>query len=156
MRQSIASVALIRRQQDNQTLWLAQWNPRWQKYHFVSGHKRPDETFRECMGREIGEELGLSEDIDFQLPAAPLAHLEYTAWSDSAGAETAYTMELFEVDLIGSAAREKVEINPENRWLTEEDIRSESCKDGKPVSATMTLLLSMLRSKTKCRVSEKS
>src|SRR5439155_11076042 len=61
MRQSTAAVALIRRQQRGQTVWLAQWNPGWQRYHFVAGHKRPNETFRECAEREIGEELDLQK-----------------------------------------------------------------------------------------------
>jgi len=142
MRQSVAAVALIRRQRDGQTLWLAQWNPRWQKYHLVSGHKRPDETFRECLVRELGEELGLREGTDFQMTPEAFARLEYTAWSESAGADTAYTMELFEVKLIGPAAREKVDANPGNRWLSDEEIRSERCDDGKAVSTTMRLLLS--------------
>jgi hypothetical protein len=47
------------------------------------------------MVRELCEELGLYEGIDFQLPAEQLAHLEFTAWSDNARAATAYTMELF-------------------------------------------------------------
>jgi 8-oxo-dGTP pyrophosphatase MutT (NUDIX family) len=144
MRQSIAAVALIRRQQDGQTLWLVQWNPRWQKYHLVSGHKLPDETFRECMVRELGEELGLHEETDFRLAAEPLAHLEFTAWSESAGAETAYTMELFEVGLIGAAARQKVDTNPGNRWLSDEEIRTERCEDGKAVSTTLPLILSQV------------
>ena len=41
---SEAAVALIRRKQDGQTVWLAQWNDKWQAYHFVSGQKRLDET----------------------------------------------------------------------------------------------------------------
>src|SRR5262245_472085 len=99
MRQSIAGLALIRRQQDGRTLWLAQWNPKWQRYNFVSGHKRPDESFRDCVVREVGEELGLSAGTDFHAAAEPLAHLEYTDWSESARQETAYVMELFEVRL---------------------------------------------------------
>jgi 8-oxo-dGTP pyrophosphatase MutT (NUDIX family) len=142
MRQSIASVALIRRQQDGRTLWLAQWNRRWQMYNFVSGHKRPEESFRECVVREIGEELGLWEGIDFRLPTEPPKRLEFTDWSDGAGAETAYTMELFEVELIGPAARQRVDANPQNRWLTKEEIRSQRCQDGKPVSRTMSRIVS--------------
>ena len=61
MRQSIAAFAVIRRDERGQTLWLAQWNPKWGAYHFVGGHKRPEETFRECLVREIGEELHLCE-----------------------------------------------------------------------------------------------
>lgn len=154
MRQSNAAVALIRRLQDGQTHWLAQWNPRWQKYHFVSGHRRPEETFRECMVRELGEELGLHEGVDFQIPTGSPAHFEYTAWSESAAANTAYTVELFEVELVSFVARQKVDTDTQNRWLTDEEIRSKRCEDGKPVSPTMGLLLSMPGLENGGRVSE--
>jgi hypothetical protein len=96
------------------------------------------------MVRELGEELGLREGVDFRLVPEPLAHLEYTAWSESAGAETAYTMELFEVELVEPAARQKVDANPANRWVTKEEIRSERAEHGEPVSPTMGLILSRL------------
>ena len=41
----------------------------------------------------------------FRVAAEPLAHLEYVAFSQGAGAETAYTIELFEVELLGDAAQ---------------------------------------------------
>ena len=78
-------------------MWLAQWNPKWERYHFVSGHKRANESFRECMIREVGEELNLREDIEFTVAADPLARVEFEAWSESAEVETSYTMELFKV-----------------------------------------------------------
>jgi hypothetical protein len=60
MRQSLASIALIQR---NQRQWLAQWTENWQGYHFVGGHKRPDESFRDCVIR-VAEELLLAEGTD--------------------------------------------------------------------------------------------
>ena len=144
MRQSLAAVALIRREQEGQTVWLAQWNPRWQRYHFVSGHKQPDESFRQCMVRELAEELHVRESIDFRVAAEPLSHLEYTAWSESAQAETAYTMEAFEVELIGEMAQQTVHADPRNRWLTEPEIRGQYCRDGNPASPSMGLILSKL------------
>src|SRR5438093_216363 len=83
MRRSEAAVALIRREQDGQTLWLAQWNPKWQRYHFVSGHRSPDETFRECLVREIAEELNLSEGLDYQVSSALPIQLEFIDFSES-------------------------------------------------------------------------
>jgi 8-oxo-dGTP pyrophosphatase MutT (NUDIX family) len=143
MRRSEAAVALVRREQeeDGQTLWLAQWNPRWQAYNFVSGHREPEETFRECLIRELGEELGVRAEVDFTMSATPLAHLEYAAWSESARAETQYTMELFEVELIGDAWR-TIEANSQNRWIGEAEIASGHCRNGQPVSPTMRRLLS--------------
>jgi len=142
MRESLAALAVIRRQQDDgNTLWLAQWNSHWRRYHFVGGHKRPNESFHECMVREVAEELQLTQHVDCLVPDEPLAHLEYTAWSESARAETAYTMELFEVELTGEAAVAKLDADPKNRWLTPGEIRSLRCEDGQLVSETMPLLL---------------
>jgi 8-oxo-dGTP pyrophosphatase MutT (NUDIX family) len=140
MRESQAAVALVRREQDGRTLWLAQWNPRWQRYNFVAGHKEPGESFRACLLREVGEELGLAEGADFEAAAEPAARLQYTAWSESASADTAYTVELFDVRLTADAER-RVSAEPHNRWLSADEIRAGRCADGAPVSATMALWL---------------
>jgi len=141
VRESTAAVAIIRREHEGRTLWLAQWNRNWQRYHFVGGHKHADETFRQCVIREIGEELEIAEDQDFLVADQPLAHLDYTAWSEGARQETHYVLELFEVQLLGDSTRQRIEANSRNRWLTEEEIREERCHDGSPVSETMGLLL---------------
>jgi 8-oxo-dGTP pyrophosphatase MutT (NUDIX family) len=142
MRRSEAAVALIRRGRDGRTLWLARWNPRWRAYHLVAGHRHPGETFRDCLVREILEELGLREGADYAVAVGPPRRLEYTAWSDSARAETRYTMELFDVELADEQARQRVDADSRNRWLSEDEIRSRRCLDGEAVSATMGLLLS--------------
>jgi ADP-ribose pyrophosphatase YjhB (NUDIX family) len=63
VRPSLASIALIQRNQHGQRQWLAQWTENWQGYHFVGGHKRPDESFRDCVIR-VAEELLLAEGTD--------------------------------------------------------------------------------------------
>jgi 8-oxo-dGTP pyrophosphatase MutT (NUDIX family) len=144
MRRSVAAAALIRSDENGRTLWLAQWNPRWRGYHLVGGHKRPEETFRECLVREIGEELGLVEDEEFVVAAEPTARLEFTAWSEGAREETSYAMELFAVALRGPA-REKIDAHSANRWLDEGEIRRGRAADGKAVSPTMHRLLAEIR-----------
>lgn len=140
MRTSIAAVALIRREEGGQTLWLAQWNRKWGAYHLIGGHKKPDESFRECAIREVTEELHLEEGRDFSVADEPLAHLEFTALSESARVETAYMMELFPVELIG-AARRKVDADPENRWLTAAEVEARQAADARPISKTMAFVL---------------
>jgi 8-oxo-dGTP pyrophosphatase MutT (NUDIX family) len=144
MRESEAAVALVRREQDGQTVWLTQWNPKWGRFHFVSGHRRPQETFRECLVREIAEELQLTEGADYQVsPRAPM-HLYFADFSESAHTETWYNMELFEVELSADALA-KLESDPENRWLTEAEIDAAQTHDGRPASATMKRLLEAWR-----------
>ena len=122
MRQSVASIALIRREANGQTQWLAQWNKAWKSFSFVGGHKRDDESFRECVVREIEEELGLREGQDVLVASAPLEHLEYTDVSRRTGEQTEYVIELFDVALIGDGAAPAIEANSANRWLSEMEI----------------------------------
>jgi 8-oxo-dGTP pyrophosphatase MutT (NUDIX family) len=141
MRQSESAVALICRQADDgQTRWLARWNVRWQAFHFVAGHRCSEESFRACLEREIAEELGLRESSEYSISSSPPLHLDFTAWSVSAGEETRYIMELFFVEL-GPAAQSRVAGDSENRWLGEAAIRGGRSDDGRPISATMGRLL---------------
>src|ERR1043165_3749688 len=146
MRKSIAAVALIRRTQADQMRYLAQWNPKWRRYNCVAGHKREAESFRECMLREVNEELGLCEATDFEVSEAPLAHLEFDSWSESAGVETHYVMEVYEVIILNDAALGKVTGDSRNRWLSEREILSERAEDGNAVSPTMLRILGEMAS----------
>jgi 8-oxo-dGTP pyrophosphatase MutT (NUDIX family) len=140
MRQSVSAIAIIRRQVGAETLWLAQWNGRWQRFHFIGGHKHDEESFRQCLIREVTEELEIAEGPGFLVADRPLAHLDYTAWSAGAAQETHYVLEVFEVQLSGDAVQQ-VDAGPQNRWLTADEIRENRCRDGALVSETMLLLL---------------
>jgi tetratricopeptide (TPR) repeat protein/8-oxo-dGTP pyrophosphatase MutT (NUDIX family) len=144
MRRSEAAIALIRREQDGQTLWLAQWNEGWHALSFVGGHRHDDESFRDCMIRELEEELGLREGADVLVPAARSVHLEYTAVSRRTREETEYVLELFDVTLVGGRAIPAIDGNPANRWLSEPEIMACQSHDGRPVSETPRRLLSSL------------
>ena len=76
--------------------------------------------------------------------AAPLAHLEYDAYSESAGVPTHYVIEVFPVALDPAAARERVTPRAENRWVTRGEISAERTKDGTRVSPTVELILTQL------------
>ena len=140
----IAAFAVIRRDERGQTLWLAQWNPKWGAYHFVGGHKRPEETFRECLVREIGEELHLCEGLDYRIASAAPTHLEFMDFSESKQTQTSYIMELFGVEL-GPGACSKVESDADNRWLSEAEIQAGRTHDGRRVSPTMKRLREAIR-----------
>lgn len=144
MRISCAGLALIRRDDSGGPLWLAQWNNKWQRYSFVGGHKNPAESYRECVIREIGEELGLIADRQFTVAQKPLTHLQYRAWSESAQEESDYTLELFEVAFVGDDSRRSVDADPQNRWLSADEIRVQCCLDGRAISETVGRLLNAI------------
>jgi len=143
MRNSIAAIALIWRELEGQTVWLARWNSARSAFSFVVGHKQAGETFRECLIREVREALGLEPGADFFVADQPHSHLEYIDWSEGARAETAYTMELYRVELTGDFACDKIAGDDNNRWLFPEEVQAAATQDGQPVSATMNLLLEM-------------
>jgi len=142
MRSSVAAFALFRRAAPGGGVeYLAQWNEAWKAFHLVGGHKE-DESFRGCCVREVAEELGLTEGRDFTVAPEPQSRLYYIHWSERARAETDYTVELFEAELLGNASG-AVEADPSNRWLSESDIRAGRCGDGRAVSPTMLRILSL-------------
>jgi 8-oxo-dGTP pyrophosphatase MutT (NUDIX family) len=143
MRHSEGSLALIRRADGGRPQMLAQWNARWQALNFVGGHRRPDESFRDCLLREVAEELGLAEGTDFTVFTVPLARLAYTAWSEGAAAETEYVLEVFALSLHGDAAV-RVSAAPDNAWLTAEEVRAGLAADGRRVSPTMARVVGLL------------
>ena len=155
-RTSIASLAVIRRIDSAGVLrYLAQWNPKWQAFSSVGGHKRASESFRDCVAREIAEELGVLLESDAptapkderprcRVGAWPLGMLEYDAFSRSANVMTRYSIALFEVDL-SSRAADHVSGDANNAWLSEQEIDAGKTADGRVVSETMLRHLDWLR-----------
>jgi 8-oxo-dGTP pyrophosphatase MutT (NUDIX family) len=140
MRESVAALALIRHISDGQPVLLTQWNKGWQALNLVGGHRRAGESFQECLCRELAEELGLQAGTDYSVGDRPAAHVEYVAFSRSAGEQTAYTIELFEVQLT-PAALARVSRDPQNAWVGDAEIRAGRARDGRPVSETVRSLL---------------
>ena len=77
--------------------------------------------------------------------AQPAHHLEYRAISRGADVLTHYTMELFQA-LPTLAAYAKIDASPMNKWLDEHEIRRMEANDGRPVSASVGVILELAHS----------
>jgi ADP-ribose pyrophosphatase YjhB (NUDIX family) len=141
LRRSISALAVFQREQAGQLHVLAKWNTAWQTWALVGGHKRPDETFRQCVIREIEEELGLAVDGDVAVDDNGSVGLEFTAWSQRSQSNTRYEIEVFAARLLHERAQAAVAAEPHNRWLTHEEIRAGRCHDGTSISETLTRAL---------------
>ena len=73
----------------------------------------------------------------------PRRKILFDAWSQSAGAETHYDFEIFDVDM-DTLTTEAIQLNPANIWLTEAEIRAGQSADGRAVSPTVLRMLSAL------------
>ncbi len=139
LRRSEGGIALIQRTLAGKREWLAQWNDNWKAFFLIGGHREGTETFRECVIREIEEELGLTA-AECTVDAKPVHRHEYRALSRSAGELTAYSMELFNAHPTPGGL-ETIARNPMNKWLDEDEIRRLEAHDGRPVSVTIRVLL---------------
>ena len=57
MRKSVSSIAIIESPEDACSAWLTQWNENWERLSLIGGHREDGESSRECLVREVREEL---------------------------------------------------------------------------------------------------
>lgn len=147
MRVSEAALALITRiGPGGVKSYLTQWNQKWQAYSLIGGHRRLDESFRDCCIREVEEELGLQRDIDFYVALEPITpQCEYCAFSQSARVMTQYRIELFPTQINSSRCIEKLSTIPGNRWVTEPEARNKLTNDDQPVAVQVMTILTLCR-----------
>lgn len=137
-RRTTAAFGWIERRSPDGRLYLVQWNRKWEAFNLVGGHQEPGETARECVVREIAEELGLVDGRDVSVGEKPLAHIEFTAWSRPLGEWTAYDMTAFAAAIRHPAAFERIEENHDNRWISAEEMRRGETADSRVVSEVAT------------------
>jgi 8-oxo-dGTP pyrophosphatase MutT (NUDIX family) len=140
-RESISAFAIICRQDQGRTVFLTQWNLHWRALNLVGGKKRPEESFQQCVVREIQEELRLSPGEDFTLVDQRPLRMEFEAFSDGAWELTAYTMEVFRIVLSGEEVLARIAANADNRWVTESEILGGRCTDGTRISPTVARIV---------------
>jgi 8-oxo-dGTP pyrophosphatase MutT (NUDIX family) len=124
--------------------WLAQWNEGWGGYFLIGGHREPDESFTQCVTREIREELNIpAGEADGFTVGAALQPLKYVAWSQRAGEYTDYEMHAFDVTLAQQrhAALAAAENELKLRWLSDVEIIGHQTADGRRISETVHVLL---------------
>jgi 8-oxo-dGTP pyrophosphatase MutT (NUDIX family) len=146
-RMSLGAFALIaRRDEDGQPRWLARWNARWNQYNFVGGHLHQDETFPQCLTRELVEELALNAGEDYVvLDPSPLRRFEYTDWSASARQQTRYILEVYAVRLLPHVHYERLATRKPLCWVSKTEVESRHCNGGgDAVSEAMKRILTEL------------
>lgn len=138
MRRTSAAFAWIDHLSTSGMLYLCQWNRKWQAFNLIGGHQEPGETARQCVVREIAEELGLADSEDIAVAGEPLARIEFTAWSVPLGEWTAYDMTAFAATIASPAALARVGENAENRWLSAAELTTGRTDDDRAVSEVAT------------------
>lgn len=132
---SEAALALIQRSTADGVEWLVQWNTAWEQYHFVGGHRNPGESYRDCLLREIEEELHVSPS-QCLVGESPRYHLEFLAASERTQTDTHYLLKVFDVTLMDSTLQD-VLTRGENRWISAAEIENGRTQDGRVVASNV-------------------
>lgn len=133
------SVALLRHPEQLEHLWLAHWDSRRQYFDFVTAERLDDESFRECLDREIAWVLDLRRGKDYIVSSQARLHLDVPV--EAADDETFFVVEFYIADLYGKASRGMVELNRDVSWLTSDEVRSGQTSKGVPVNPSLVELL---------------
>lgn len=112
-------------------------------YNFIGGHREDNESFFECLSREIHEELDLQVDDDYDVIDVPCKELHSVALSKRASEDTSYTMQLFAVKL-SSDSQEKVSRAANNRWINRGEVNAGVTRNGESVSAQVGMWLNAI------------
>ena len=68
------SIALVRHPEQLENLWLAHWNASRKHYDFVTAERLDDESFRECLDREVAWILDIRRDKDYIVSSQARLH----------------------------------------------------------------------------------
>ncbi|MDG2127180.1 MAG: hypothetical protein P8K08_04240 [Fuerstiella sp.] len=133
------SIALLRHPERLENHWLTYWDARRQHFDFVTAERLDDESFRECLDREIAWVFDLRRGKDYIISSQARLHLDLPVESENE--ETFYVVEFYIADLYGKASRAMVELNKEVRWLTSDEVLSGQTSEGVPVNPSLVELL---------------
>ena len=132
-----SSIALLRHPEQMERLWLAWWNRREDAWDFVTAERLENESFRECLDREIAWVLPLQRSQQYLISSVARLHLDLSADE----METTCAVEFYVVDLYGRTAQEAVDSCDQLRWLSGSELLSGETADGAPVSPRLVKLL---------------
>jgi 8-oxo-dGTP pyrophosphatase MutT (NUDIX family) len=147
LRTSEGGLAAIVRKVADRREWLVIWNGRWGAFFLVGGHRLPHETFRECVVREVGEELagpfGMAAS-EYMVATTPTHQHRFRAVSGSTNQWTDYTLEVFAVTLTPAALGRLADPPagaPRIAWVTDAEIHALETSGGQPISPTVEIVL---------------
>jgi len=133
------SIALLRHPEQLEKLWLAWWNGSRKWFDFVTAERLDDESFRDCLDRELAWILDLRRGRDYIISSVARLHLEFPVTTSHD--ETFHVVEFYIVDLYGKSSRASVEMNKQLRWLTSDEVLSGLITTGAPINPSLVELL---------------
>jgi hypothetical protein len=141
MQHFIRSIALIRKPSAHRTSWLARWQNHSRCYDFIMAEPLEEESFRECIDREVGWVLKLERERDYLVANMAQINLDFCDALPGDAHETHIVVAFYVVDLYRKSAWKLVDADGENCWLSAEEIYTGFAQDQRPIEPNLRFLI---------------
>jgi hypothetical protein len=140
MQKYARGLALIPQGNGARSTWFCHWDQENTRFDFVTSERVGDESFRDCIDREIVMKLGLRTN-DFLVANMAQLNLEFAAVLPGYEESNHVMVAFFLVQLYSRASRQKLKSFPGGRWLTGHELLEGKTTDGEAVNPVLTYLL---------------
>lgn len=134
------SVALIPEDSESNSRWLCLWDNNRSCFDCVTAERGDNESFRDCIHREVLESLDLTKR-DVLVSNMAQLNLEFVHTLPESTSDTHVAVSFYLVHLYSETARQAVKEMVEGRWLTGKELLHGETTDGWAVSPTLSYLL---------------
>lgn len=128
----VGGLALVRDQAENgKASWLVRQEEQGQPWRLIEAPCLEGETIRDAVKREATWTLGLDPKKDVLVSQVPRAHLhvEYRPEAQERP-EGQYQIEFYVIDLYSKTARQTIDADARNRWISAAELQLGLCNDG--------------------------
>lgn len=136
------SIALIRREHEGKSKWLARAEANQPNVlNFISAPRLGSESFRDTILREAAWELNLDPKRDLLVSSMAQLNLEFVAQLPNETDETHVGASFFMVQIYGKRALRQVESDPTNHWLSSSEVCNGHALSGEKLTPRLLFLL---------------
>lgn len=136
----VGSIGLIRDQREDGTRWLVHKPENREHYSLIQAERLGDESWRDCLDREITWLLELVSGRDYIISS--VARLRFDTELAERGGSVRYVVEFYVVDLYGSRGKQALDNDAACRWVRTAELTQGTLEDGKTVNPIHAVLLS--------------
>lgn len=126
----IGSIAMVRRMEHDDELWLVRYHTCGGYLQLISAACLENESFREAIDRELAWSLKLQRGKDYLLSSVPRLHLEVMLKSSSGENVQAFYVEFYVADIYRDAVLRQIEQTEGLCWLSTQELRNGVTSDG--------------------------
>lgn len=138
---SQVAVALIRHPEEGEKRWLTMRDPHRQQFQLITAQRLEQESFRDCLDREIAWRLRLRRKKDYIISSMARLHLELREDAEPV-VNGIDVIQFITVNLYGRLARLSVSGNRSVAWFSATEILSGRGTGGCEIDTSLNALLS--------------